>query len=107
MNFNFYSSNLQKFVRYFLKKENDQDKSEKIVNLEHGNEICQYNEYDKLNPKSQLFLGRHMYGRPHNFLIDEKDEEEDDEPLSSFFSSLFSFFNCVFFICVFFIRVSF
>ena len=41
-----------------------------------------------------VFLGRHMYGRPNNSLIDP--EDADDEPLSSFF--IFCFFLFVFFI---------
>ena len=38
-----------------------------------------------------FFLGRHRYGRPHNFLNDP----DEDEPLSSFFS--FMSFNHIFF----------
>ena len=37
-----------------------------------------------------MFLGRHRYGRPHNFLNDAEDPDpDDDDPLSSFFLRLF------------------
>ena len=39
---------------------------------------------------NSYFLGRHRYGRPHNFLNDPDEEEEDEEePLSSFFFASF------------------
>ena len=40
------------------------------------------------------FLGRHRYGRPHNFL---NDAEEEEDPLSSFFCVFFSFASFYFF----------
>ena len=45
------------------------------------------------NSLTGLFLGRHRYGRPHNFLIDAEDDDDDDadEPLSSFFFHVFFF----------------